>query len=80
MLARFDLIVAMELSHLVRLGELDARAGRNGIVLALLDPQGGSLDIPDPDGKLGSTFSTVYARIVRSVEHLGTTMSGPLPT
>ena len=80
MLARFDLIVAMELSHLVRLGDLDAEAARNAIVLALLDPQGGPLDVPDPDGKLGSTFSTVYARIVRCVEHLGTMMSRPLPT
>ena len=80
MLARFDLIVAMELSHLVRLGELDERAARNSIVLALLDPQGGALDIPDPDGKLSSTFSTVYARIARCVEQLDTMMSRPLPT
>jgi protein-tyrosine phosphatase len=74
MLARFDLIVAMEISHLVRLSELDAQAARDAIVLAVLDPEGGPVDIPDPDGKVSSTFSTIYARIVRCVEQLGTTM------
>jgi protein-tyrosine-phosphatase len=75
MVTRFDLVVAMELSHVVRIGELDATAGRRCIVLALLDPEGGPLDIPDPDGKPGSTFATVYARIVRCVEQLSTMMS-----
>jgi protein-tyrosine-phosphatase len=75
MLARFDLVVAMEVRHAVRIGEIDVKAGRNCIVLAMLDPEGGPLDIPDPDGKPGSTFSSVYARIVRCVEQLSTMMN-----
>jgi predicted ATP-grasp superfamily ATP-dependent carboligase/protein-tyrosine-phosphatase len=75
MLTRFDLIVAMELRQAARIGQLDARAGRHCIVLALLDPEGGPLDIPDPDGKARAMFSTVYARIVRCVEQLHTVMS-----
>jgi protein-tyrosine-phosphatase len=59
----------------VRIGEIDVKAGRNCIVLAMLDPEGGPLDIPDPDGKPGSTFSSVYARIVRCVEQLSTMMN-----
>ena len=74
MLARFDLIVAMELRQVLGIADLDAQAGRNCIVLALLDPEGGPLDIPDPDGKPRATFSTVYARIVRCVEQLRAVM------
>jgi protein-tyrosine-phosphatase len=70
MLARFDLIVTMELRQVLGVADLDANAARNCIVLALLDPEGGPLDIPDPDGKSRSTFSAVYARIVRCVEQL----------
>ena len=70
MLTRFDLIVAMELRQVLGIADLDANAGRNCIVLALLDPEGGPLDIPDPDGKPRATFSTVYARIIRCVEQL----------
>jgi predicted ATP-grasp superfamily ATP-dependent carboligase/protein-tyrosine-phosphatase len=74
MLARFDLIVAMELRQVLGIADFDANAGRNCIVLALLDPEGGPLDIPDPDGKPRATFSTVYARIVRCVEQLHAVM------
>ena len=41
MLTRFDLVVAMELGHAVRISEIDEKAGRNCVVLALLDPEGG---------------------------------------
>jgi len=75
MLARFDLIVVMEVRQAVAIDELDAKAGRNCIVLALLDPEGGPLDISDPDGRPRSTFSAVYARIVRCVEQLHRVMS-----
>ena len=44
-------------------------------MLALLDPEGGPLDISDPDGRPRSTFSAVYARIVRCVEQLHRVMS-----
>jgi predicted ATP-grasp superfamily ATP-dependent carboligase/protein-tyrosine-phosphatase len=74
MLAQFDLVVAMELRQVLGVADLDANAERNCIVLALLDPEGGPLDIPDPDGKPRSTFSTVYARIVRCVEQLHAVM------
>ena len=75
MLARFDLIVVMEVGQAAGIRALDARAGRNCIVLALLDPEGGPLDISDPDGKPRSTFSAVYTRIVRCVEQLHRVMS-----
>jgi protein-tyrosine-phosphatase len=76
MLARFDLIVAMEVNHALRIAQLDAAAGRKCVVLAVLDPDGGPLDIPDPDGKPRSTFSAVYTRIVRCVEQLNAIRSG----
>jgi len=75
MLARFDLIVVMEVRQAASIGVLDPQAGRRCIVLALLDPEGGPLDISDPDGKPRSTFSTVYTRIVRCVEQLHGVMS-----
>ena len=77
MLAEFDLVVVMELSHVVRVLDIDQEAVRKCLVLSLLDPAGGSLDIPDPDGKPRSTFSAIYARVVRCVDALHDLISTP---
>lgn len=76
MLANFDVVVVMETGQLVRLLEIDPGAAGKCFVLSLFDPEGGPLDIPDPDGATRATFMTVYARIVRCVEALRAEMDG----
>jgi predicted ATP-grasp superfamily ATP-dependent carboligase/protein-tyrosine-phosphatase len=77
MLAGFDVVIAMEARQVVRIIELEPSTADKCLVLSVLDPNGGPVDIPDPDGKARETFTTVYERVLRCVEALRAELCAP---
>ncbi len=71
-LDRFDYVIAMDRENLAELQRMRRRSGGRASLHLLreFDPDGGSLDVPDPyyDGARG--FETVYQMVRRSCEAL----------
>ncbi len=70
MLARFDLILVMEVKHLVALRCMSPGILERTCLLSAFDPEPHGLDIDDPYGKDREVFDAIYRRILACVDHL----------